>query len=123
MSVGLILAENREAAFAGVKKVKISYSDVKKPLLDIKDAMKSAEKRGENCILEIRKSDPNPDSATATQTIKGEFRIGGQYHMTMETQSCICIPKEDGMDVYTATQFQDNVQAGVSAAIGMPSHK
>lgn len=98
--VGLVLAETREAAFEGVKKVKIMYDDVKKPVLDLKDAIKLAEKNGENCILEIRKSSVESDK-TATQTIKGEFRIPPQFHLSMETQSCVCVPKEDGMDVYS----------------------
>ncbi|XP_021947093.1 xanthine dehydrogenase/oxidase [Folsomia candida] len=122
-SVGLILAESRTTALEAAKKVKIVYSDVKKPLLDIKDSLKLAEKRGENCIFEIQKTPSDEDaSANATQTIKGEFRVGSQYHMSMETQSCICIPKEDGMDVFCATQYSDMVQAIVSSTIQMPNH-
>jgi xanthine dehydrogenase/oxidase len=120
-AVGLILAESREAAFEAVKKVKIMYDNVKKPLLDIKDSIRLAEKRGEDCILEIRKSLVEPQAGT--QTVKGEFRIGSQYHLSMETQSCICIPKEDGMDVYCSTQYPDNVQATIAAVIGIPTNE
>ncbi|OXA54699.1 Xanthine dehydrogenase [Folsomia candida] len=81
-SVGLILAESRTIALEAAKKVKIVYSDVKKPVLDMKDSLKLAEKKGENCIFEIRKTPSDKNAfANATQTIKGEFRVGPQYHI------------------------------------------
>ncbi|XP_035716520.1 indole-3-acetaldehyde oxidase [Folsomia candida] len=120
-AVGLILAESRAIALEAAKKVRIVYSDVKKPVLDMKDSLKLAEKKGENCILEIRKTSPSGDEK-GTQTIKGEFRVGSQYHMSMETQSCICVPREDGMDVFCATQYPDLVQSVVASAIGVPNH-
>lgn len=39
------------------------------------------------------------------QVIKGVFQCGSQYHFTMETQSCVCIPVEDGMNVYPTSQY------------------
>ncbi|OXA40303.1 putative aldehyde oxidase 1 [Folsomia candida] len=100
-AVGLILAESRAIALEAAKKVRIVYSDVKKPVLDMKDSLKLAEKKGENCILEIRKTSPSGDEK-GTQTIKGEFR--------------------DGMDVFCATQYPDLVQSVVASAIGVPNH-
>lgn len=47
----------------------------------------------------------------ASETIvEGEFEIGNQYHFFMETHVTACVPIEDGMDVYCATQDQDSVQ-------------
>lgn len=60
---------------------------------------------------------------TATQTVKGEFAMGGQYHFQMETQIAICHPKEDGMDVYSSTQWVDLIQASVAAALNIPNNE
>lgn len=49
--------------------------------------------------------------------IEGEFEIGTQYHMYMETLIAACAPVEDGMDVYCATQDQDAVQNAVARCL------
>lgn len=55
--------------------------------------------------------------------VTGTFDIGAQYHFTMETQSCICIPIEDGMDVYSSTQWMDYVQIAIAKACNIPLKK
>jgi len=55
--------------------------------------------------------------------IKGSFDIGFQYHYTMETQSCVCIPTEDGMDVYPSSQWMDLTQIGISQVLNIPEHR
>lgn len=46
----------------------------------------------------------------------------GQYHYSMETQTCYCIPIEDGLDVYSSTQFIDLVMIAVSQALNVPEN-
>nr|CAD7570668.1 unnamed protein product [Timema californicum] len=55
--------------------------------------------------------------------IKGSFDLGSQYHYTMETQTCLCVPIEDGMDVYPATQWMDLVQVAISEALNIPENR
>lgn len=50
----------------------------------------------------------------------GSFLIGGQYHFTMETQTCFCVPTEDGIDVYPSSQWLNCIQVNVSAALAIP---
>lgn len=52
--------------------------------------------------------------ASSETIIEGEFETGGQYHFYMEPQVTICVPTEDGMDVFCATQEQDSVQSTVA---------
>lgn len=49
--------------------------------------------------------------------------MNGQYHFTMETQTVICVPTEDGMDVYPSSQGPDNIQIAISQVIKMKEHK
>jgi len=41
----------------------------------------------------------------------------------METQTCICIPSEKGMEVYASTQWMDTVQTVISETINMPRNQ
>lgn len=39
--------------------------------------------------------------------IKGSFEIGSQYPFTMEPQTTICVPDEQGINVHSATTWID----------------
>lgn len=54
--------------------------------------------------------------------ITGRLDQGLQYHYTMEPQTCVCIPVEDGMDVFCATQWMDITQVSIASAIAEPNN-
>lgn len=58
-----------------------------------------------------------------TNRIKGMFDFRSQYHFHMETQTCICRPAEDGIDVFSATQFMDYTQAAIADCLNIPENK
>ena len=53
----------------------------------------------------------------------GSLLMGGQYHYTMETQTCYCVPVEDGMDIYPASQWITAVQQNAAVALNMPENR
>ena len=101
------------------------YDGVKKPILTIKQALKKAEdegKLGDVYLPKVLKIE-RETKAVPKNNIKGEFEIGSQYHFQMEPQTTICIPREDGMDVYCATQWMDQVQACIASMLSVSNNR
>ena len=105
--------------------VKVNYQNVQKPIMDIKSAIAKLEHENKlhECIQKIV-TGPKYEEAIklgdAPYNIKGEFKVGSQYHFQIEPQTCVCIPTEDGMDVHAATQWMQHTQNVVASALGLP---
>jgi xanthine dehydrogenase/oxidase len=55
--------------------------------------------------------------------INGHFEMAStQYHHSMETQQCICVPSEDGMDIYSSSQWTDTAHIAVSEVLKVPQN-
>lgn len=116
--LGIIVAESEAIAERAAKLVTVDYSNVRKPVLDIK----------------IAKTDPSrvtlfmPINATKTGTdvkkvFSGENTIYAQYHFCMETLVCVTHPTEEGLKVYSATQWTDVVQQMTSRVLKMSQNR
>ena len=57
-----------------------------------------------------------------THKVKGRFEVGSQYHYHIEPQTCVCIPIEDGLNVFSATQYIDATQMAVADALKLPNN-
>lgn len=49
--------------------------------------------------------------------------MGSQYHYTLELQTCVCIPKEEGLDLYPSSQWMHNVQGAVAKSLGIQMNR
>ncbi|XP_018394483.1 PREDICTED: indole-3-acetaldehyde oxidase-like [Cyphomyrmex costatus] len=119
--VGVIVAETHDLANEAAALVKITYSESleTKPVISIEDALKSQDN------LRIRQSANIPAKSKGNNTqhvIKGVFQCGSQYHFTMETQSCVCVPAEDGMDVYPTSQWMDLTQISIANCLNVQNN-
>ncbi|KAJ8719963.1 hypothetical protein PYW07_012006 [Mythimna separata] len=116
--IGIIVAETRYIADRAVKLVKVTYSNVRKPVTDVKVA--KTEPTRNTMFLSVDATNPGTD---VFKTINGSTTIYGQYHFTMETLLCVAKPTEEGLEVHSATQWLDGTQVMISRALKMDENK
>ncbi|XP_039443074.1 xanthine dehydrogenase/oxidase-like [Culex pipiens pallens] len=115
--VGLILAETFELAQKAAKLVRISYEKVSdRPVYATVKMIMDNDNRDRFVESATKKS----GELSATKIVKGRLELAGQYHYHMETQTCICVPLEDGLDVYSSTQWMDLVQIAIADSLLIP---
>ena len=119
--IGVIVAETRDAAFRARALVKVEYDAVEKPVLDISSALEKAAKQGKlfHDHLDEPVTSTSERIGDAPHTLKGEYKVHAQLHIPMEPQVCICFPRDDCMDVYSATQDVYHVQRAVATGLGL----
>ncbi|XP_062550713.1 uncharacterized protein LOC134215572 [Armigeres subalbatus] len=122
--VGLILAESYELANRAAKQVHIEYSEPDGRVLPtLKHVLQSNATDRIRSAGEPRTGPGYESTSGGYYRISGQLSLEGQYHYTLETQTCICVPKEDGMDVYSSTQDTDHVQVTIAGVLKLPQSK
>ncbi|KAF2900404.1 hypothetical protein ILUMI_05782, partial [Ignelater luminosus] len=119
--VGVIVANSQELAEKAADMVQVNYKEGKqKPLLTIRDiiAAKSKDK-----IFQEGKIQRKLKGSDVKHVIRGTFDISWQYHYTMETQCCVVIPTEDGLDMYPSTQNKTGAQVAAATVLNIPANK
>lgn len=103
--IGLIMAGSRELASEAAKRVQVTYENVQKPVVKIHEAVEKAKSDGtfQKQTAGVYTTQPVEDIKEVF-TVKGKLTTGSQYHFHMEPQTCVCHPREDGIDVYSSTQ-------------------
>jgi xanthine dehydrogenase/oxidase len=117
-AIGLVVADKFETATKAAKLVKVSYRDRKKPVLSINDAI--ATQNIQN-VEEVNYGDADGALSSAPNVIQGECLIDTQFHFYMESQVALCQQNEEGVDVYSSTQWVDFLQNAVVNALGLPN--
>ncbi|KAK7111653.1 xanthine dehydrogenase-like [Littorina saxatilis] len=115
--IGIILAETQQLADLAAQKVVVKYTDVEEPVLGIRQGI--AANSFNTCdIKPVVRGNPDDALKEAQHTLEGEVSMGTQYHFYMENQVSLCVPSEDGVDLYSSTQNLDQVQAAVATVLG-----
>ena len=121
-SVGLIVAETREAALEAASKVRLVLGNEGPVEVDIELAMETPaniEELGEAAQY----GDVAGGMSSADYVIEGRFKNGAQYHFYMETQVCVVSPVEDGFDVELATQDIQHTQTSVARVMNLSDNR
>ncbi|XP_036322912.1 indole-3-acetaldehyde oxidase-like [Rhagoletis pomonella] len=114
--LGVVVALTSDIANRAAAKVKVIYSNrptgtkILPTIADVFEAqaMERVVVGSQTAPPEIQLSD-QPDISA-----RGIFEIGGQYHFTMEPQTTIAVPFEDGLQVWIATQWMDHAQCVIA---------
>ncbi|XP_065079702.1 uncharacterized protein LOC135702534 [Ochlerotatus camptorhynchus] len=124
--IGLILADTFDLAHQASKLVQITYSEPDgKPILPTLKHVLSAKADDRLRDQPFDKEGEHYGEATGDvqlKKIEGRFELPGQFHFHLEPQTCICVPTEDGMDVYSSTQWVDFCQVAISQALNIPEN-
>ncbi|KAI5646512.1 molybdopterin-binding domain of aldehyde dehydrogenase domain-containing protein [Phthorimaea operculella] len=116
--LGIIVAETKSIAETAAKLVTVKYNNVKKPVIDVKEASQIADR---NTLL--FSADATQKGDDIKKTIKDNFSVYGQYHFSMETLVCVTKPTEDGIAVFPASQWLDLTHHMTSRALNIPQNK
>ncbi|XP_053383770.1 uncharacterized protein LOC123535779 [Mercenaria mercenaria] len=119
--VAIVLAESYGTALGAAFAVKVTYSNVQPPILTLEDGIKQKSFFPKQCDDKVV-GDPDTVIAQSPKKIQGAISMGTQYHFHMETQASLCVPREDGMDVYTTTQWLDMSQSAIAQVTKLPKN-
>lgn len=122
--VGVILADTFELAYRAVDLVHVSYikTESKKPILPtLADVIRhKATERHHPCSNVIAPTHLETDPVA--HSFADSLNMLGQYHYTMEPQTTLCLPAEDGFDVLASSQYIDFLQVAMSKCLNVPNN-
>ncbi|XP_077292706.1 xanthine dehydrogenase-like isoform X2 [Arctopsyche grandis] len=121
--IGAIVAKDQAIAQKAAKAVKISYEDLK-PIITIEDAIKS-KSYFPGCPKTIIKGDVDAAFKNADHIIENEFRMGGQEHFYLETQTSRAVPKKEDneMEIFCSLQHPTEMGKIISNVLGIPINR
>lgn len=119
----IIVADREKTANKAALLVKIHYSSISKnkPLLTIEQVLQSPEK--DKRVRADQGVEPTEVGHDIKSVIQGELDMEEQYHYYMEPQTCIASPTEDGMEVFSATQWLDLTNVAIAQSLKVPMNR
>ncbi len=128
--IAAVVAETPESARAAAAAVRVTYKNERAPVLTIRDALQEPGRvTTEGCgpVYSVGEVDIFDDEklesalAAPVRVVRGEFEIGSQHHLHIETHTTLVRPMEDGMyEVHCATQWINMTQELIAKALAVP---
>lgn len=116
--IGVVAAESQYIAEKMAKMVKVKYSQIMNPIIDVKKAKNDPRR---NSLF--GKIDATDKGKNINKIIKGNLTVRGQSHFTMETVACISRPTEEGLQIFATSQWMDALQEMVSKALNIEQNR
>lgn len=120
---GVIVADREKKANRAAKLVKVIYNaeSKNKPLLNIQEVLASPEKSQR--VRNDASVDPTDTGNDVKTVVNGSMSIGSQYHYYMEPQTSVARLSEDGMEVFSSTQWMDLSNVAVAKLLKVPVNR
>ncbi|XP_054284608.1 uncharacterized protein LOC129001378 [Macrosteles quadrilineatus] len=117
--VGLVVACSQQLADKAAQLISINYTDQTTPVLDVEEAVK----KHDTSRVVFRQGKTAVPKTGVTKVVKGDYRLPGQYHFTLETLTCLTVPvDDDSLDVFCSSQWPQAVQESVSLLLNIPDN-
>ncbi|KAJ8719955.1 hypothetical protein PYW07_011998 [Mythimna separata] len=110
-AIGIVVATSRYVADRAAKLVKATYTNIKEPILELKEVIHDQSRTSQFIAL-----DATDTGTDVTKVINGMNSIKGQYTFMLETLTTVVRPSDEGLDVYTATQWMEGTLEHVAMA-------
>ncbi|GAB0087487.1 hypothetical protein DMENIID0001_017960 [Sergentomyia squamirostris] len=123
--VGMIVADSFELAQLATKKIRVvyeSFCNSDRILLSTSEVLKAgAMDRIQQSVSlgQAGQQSRIDDKVEGEKTISGRLLLGSQYPFHMEAQTCICVPSEQGLEVYSSTQWMDITQSAIAQSLSI----
>jgi xanthine dehydrogenase YagR molybdenum-binding subunit len=119
-AVAAVAAETFAQARAAAARIVVEW-DVLEPLLDPDEAV-----RRESFLSEVKtyeRGDFERGLAEADEVVEGEYRTAVVLHNSMETHQSVCHWEDDGISIYTSTQYIWGVRDEMATQLDLPPDK
>lgn len=121
--IGAVVAQSQKIAQEASRKVLVEYEDLQPLILTIEEAI-AAESYLLPVPIELSSGDVIKGLAESDHIVQGEFRMGGQNHFYMETQTTLCVPQDgDELKVFGSFQHPAGCQHVISNILGIAENK
>lgn len=121
--LGVVVADSQKLAQEAACLVRVEYEDILPVILTIEDAIKH-KSFGLPTPTVLVQGDTSTGFDESDHVVEGDFKIGGQDHFYLETQSVLCIPQDgDEMKVFCSTQDLSGIQNVVASVLGIPHNR
>ncbi|KAB7507046.1 Indole-3-acetaldehyde oxidase [Armadillidium nasatum] len=127
-AIGLVVAKSREIAKAASVLVNVTYEDIQKPILTIKETMEADNRYQKTMNFFTNSTDPltfgdvEEGFKNSKHIVEGEISMGSQCHFTMEPLAGRTVPTEEGYDLWCTTQWATETVNAVASNLGIPAN-